>query len=49
MCGRYYVDDETAEEIEKVIRLERSGPSNSCRYTPRNERTMQVFHPHPLP
>ena len=44
MCGRYYVDDETAEEIE-VIRLERSGPSNSCRYTPRNERTMQVFHP----
>ena len=21
MCGRYYVDDETAEEIEKVIRL----------------------------
>ena len=22
MCGRYYVDDETAEEIEKVIRLE---------------------------
>ena len=33
MCGRYYVDDETAEEIEKVIRLERSGPSNSCRYT----------------
>ena len=24
MCGRYYVDDETAEEIEKVIRLERS-------------------------
>ena len=45
MCGRYYVDDETAEEIEKVIRLERSGPSNSYRYTPRNERTMQVFHP----
>lgn len=45
MCGRYYVDDETAEEIEKVIRLERSGLSNSCRYTPRNERTMQVFHP----
>ena len=45
MCGRYYVDDETTEEIEKVIRLERSGPSNSCRYTPRNERNMQVFHP----
>lgn len=21
MCGRYYVDDDTAEEIEKVIRL----------------------------
>ena len=21
MCGRYYVDDNTAEEIEKVIRL----------------------------
>ena len=30
MCGRYYVDDETAREIEKLVRdLEKAGISAS--------------------
>lgn len=40
MCGRYYVDDETAREIEKLVRdldrklqIERTGGMYSLRKT----------------
>ena len=45
MCGRYYVDDETAEEIEKSNPLGEIRTIKQLQIHSRNERTMQVFHP----
>ena len=30
MCGRYYVDDDTAKEIEKLVRLAEEKSSACC-------------------
>lgn len=49
MCGRYYIDDETANEIEKLIREIQGEPSReTAAALLRSRRRTSARQPRPL-